>query len=142
MNHKFRKVRIAFSAMCGIVCLFLIVMWVRSYGSVDALTIPCGNSRSIFIWSHPGIITIKSHPFHATWDARVMPRTAWPISGEWSWYWYEGTALVRFPYWLPVLLSVTAAPIAWLGCRFSLRTLLIATTLVAALLGAIVFAVK
>ena len=28
---KYRKLRIAWSAVCGIVCLLLIVLWVRSY---------------------------------------------------------------------------------------------------------------
>ena len=29
---KYCKLRIAFSAVCGIICLLLIVLWVRSYG--------------------------------------------------------------------------------------------------------------
>lgn len=32
---KFRKLRIAFSAVCGILCLLLIALWVRSYVRLD-----------------------------------------------------------------------------------------------------------
>jgi hypothetical protein len=46
---------------------------------------------------------------------------------------------LRVPYWLLVAFTgfLTSAP--WLNCRFGLRTLLIATTLVAAVLGLIVW---
>jgi hypothetical protein len=46
------------------------------------------------------------------------------------------------PFWIPVLLVVTLAGISWLpwSNRFSLRTLLIATTLIAGVLGLAVWA--
>jgi hypothetical protein len=31
MSRTLRYLRIAFSALCGIICLLLIVLWVRSY---------------------------------------------------------------------------------------------------------------
>jgi uncharacterized membrane protein YbhN (UPF0104 family) len=34
---RFRKLRIAFSATCLIVCVLLIVLWVRSYWIVDTI---------------------------------------------------------------------------------------------------------
>ena len=50
-------------------------------------------------------------------------------------HWY-----VCVPYWFLVLLSVADLPShPWLRWRFSLRTLLIATTLVAVVLGIIVW---
>ena len=42
-------------------------------------------------------------------------------------------------HWLPALLFAAVAAIPWLRWRFSLRTLLIATTLVAVVLGLIVW---
>ena len=54
------------------------------------------------------------------------------------------TALIT-PHWLPALLSATLAVIPWVGSipyRFSLRTLLIATTLVAVVLGLIVIGLR
>jgi hypothetical protein len=49
---------------------------------------------------------------------------------------------VVLPYWL-IFLSVGAtATLPWIRWRFSLRTLLIATTLVAVVLGSVVYAVR
>jgi hypothetical protein len=35
---KYRKLRIAFSAGCGMLCLLLIALWVRSYSHADFVT--------------------------------------------------------------------------------------------------------
>ena len=35
---KYRKLRIAFSAVCGIICLLLIALWVRSYYTIDVVS--------------------------------------------------------------------------------------------------------
>ena len=43
------------------------------------------------------------------------------------------------PYWILFLVASAIASVAWLTSRFSLRTLLIATTLVAAGLGLFVW---
>jgi hypothetical protein len=45
-------------------------------------------------------------------------------------------------YWLPTLFIAGLATLPWLPYRFSLRTLLVTITLVAFLLGAIVYAAK
>jgi hypothetical protein len=46
------------------------------------------------------------------------------------------------PHWFVVGIVATLTSIPWLRWQFSLRTLLIATTLVAALLGLIAYAVR
>ena len=48
---------------------------------------------------------------------------------------------LRVPDWFLVLISLVSAAAPWLrwSCRFSLRTLLIATTLVAVVLGLVVW---
>src|SRR3954470_13955494 len=35
---RFRKLRIAWSVVCGIACVLLIVLWVRSYTQLDIVT--------------------------------------------------------------------------------------------------------
>jgi hypothetical protein len=45
------------------------------------------------------------------------------------------------PYWLPCLATATLAIIPWLR-RFSLRTLLIAMTLIAVVLGLVIWAAR
>jgi hypothetical protein len=59
-------------------------------------------------------------------------------------FWPSGPGL-EVPLWLPVLIVASLTAVPWLPCwskRFSLRTLLIMTTLVAVLLGLIVWAVR
>lgn len=37
---KYRKLRVTWSAVCGIICLLLIALWVRSYWWFDHLQFP------------------------------------------------------------------------------------------------------
>jgi hypothetical protein len=48
--------------------------------------------------------------------------------------------VIQFPDWLPLMFCTAAAIGPWLRWRFSLRTLLIATTLIAVVLGLAVYA--
>ena len=52
---KYRKLRIAFSATCGIACVLLVVLWVRSYWWVDDFRSP---SPNIAIKSLPGRLEV------------------------------------------------------------------------------------
>jgi hypothetical protein len=55
---------------------------------------------------------------------------------------YSPSLAVRVPHCLTVLFVSALATLPWLRWRFSLRTLLIATTLVAAVLGLVVWAAR
>jgi hypothetical protein len=77
------------------------------------------------------------------WDIRGAAQRTWNVLLAHG----EELAGVRFtvlPYSSLVLLSATFATVPWIrwSKRFTLRTLLIATTLVAVILGAIVYAAK
>jgi hypothetical protein len=68
-----------------------------------------------------------------------------PYSSRVLGYFGYGGGVVVFPYWSGVLLAVTLAAAPWirqLNWRFSLRALLIAITLVAVVLGLVVWAAK
>jgi hypothetical protein len=41
---KFRKLRLAWSVFCGIACVLLIALWVRSYFAHDALGCVSGSA--------------------------------------------------------------------------------------------------
>jgi hypothetical protein len=60
------------------------------------------------------------------------PRFAWWVNG------HNGNMVIRTPHWPLVLLSAALAVAPWFKWRFSLSTLLIATTLVAVGLGIVV----
>jgi hypothetical protein len=82
---KFRKLRIAWSVACGILCLLLIVLWVRSYWSSDL-----------------------------------------------------------YLYWFAIFMIAALAAVPWFewSPRFSIRTLLFGTTLVAVMMWIAVYAAR
>jgi hypothetical protein len=116
---RFRKLRIAWSVGCGIVAVLFCVLWV---------------------WSH--FHPYLEHFYSSTnWRLGILNGEGWVAfnlvredgSGEPS-------GMIEGPHWLMIFLAVVAAPVPWLlSNRFSLRTLLIATTLIAVVLGLIVW---
>jgi hypothetical protein len=148
----FRKLRIAWSAMCGILCLLLIVLWVRSYTWADDLIIRLPGSREFVIHSMQG---------STAWyrASGLPPARAVVIESESVERLTDGTSTraswfndlldlqvlrrpVLLPHWIFILGISALSIVPWLRYRFSLRTLLIATTLVAVLLGAMIWAVR
>jgi len=155
---RFRKLRIAWSVMCGIACVLLIVLWVRSYWWVDTKATP----PATFV-SREGAIDVRSRQDEV--QAPQQPKIRWAYSAwkieSWSrqqyrgrqtkpivrryWYFHVSTTalIVTFPHWCASLVLATSGAFPWihpLRYRFSLRTLLIATTLVAVVLGMVVYA--
>jgi hypothetical protein len=152
-----RKVRVAFSIVCGIVCLLLIVLWVRSY----EIQWPKATLPGDFWYSHrlpqpepgPRIYVAESRKGSiqlstASWD------NGWSVVAEYRKNSILGlgfdvrkgpTSLwVGIPHWFPILMTAVFSIAPWihLSRRFSLHTLLIAMTLVAVLLGAIIHAIR
>ena len=142
---RFRKLRIAWSVLWGLAAVLLIVLWVRSYRVADA--VQWATSTGIFTaTSATGVIGV-SKTNHVgvqkrTWNSlEIMHGTlrAWSVSSD-----SNGTYL-RFPHRWPLLIFAIFAAVPWINQltrRFSLRTLLIATTLVAVVLGLIVWSIS
>jgi hypothetical protein len=151
---RFRKLRIAFSAACLIACVLLIVLWVRSYQWVEAIRLTAApNGGAIQCLSIPGRFAIGQLNAAKPWSffrmsaaewRDVIARTHTTIPSETWGGILRNPAVdqVFVPYWMLVLLSVAIASAPWLRWRFTIRTLLIATTLVAGMLGLIVWAVR
>jgi hypothetical protein len=142
--------RIAFSVVCGIVCLLIIVLWVRTKYAIDAIDGPLSNSVKFCVMSRHGGIGLLLGGSNSEWSYRKYPADEWVRSQIDIDIGYK-TALgfvqyakgssvfrIRVPYWPLVSLSAVFAAIPWLRWRYSLRTLLIATTLVAILMGLVV----
>jgi hypothetical protein len=143
MKRCLRYLRIAFSATCLIACVLLTVLWVRSNYWIDQITVPVTQSSSI------GLLSVPNAFIFELTDAR--PTVSWDSGTAEEWIAnvlkYQGVTwsdaprfkiterAVRSPYWFLLLLSATFAAVPWLRWRFTLRTLLIATTLVAVVLG-------
>jgi len=146
---RFRKLRIAWSIGCAIVSVLLIVFWVRSHYWVDQVFLPITQSAYVTLGSTPdafGVGLTDSSP-NGAFGTFHMPVTDWlaavsdGTSNSWSGVMMfsisaDGAIL---PYWFGVLMSAAFGTAPWLPCRFRLRTLLIGTTLVAVVLGLIVW---
>ena len=140
---NYRKLRIAWSVVWGVAAVLLIVLWVRSYWYGDVLQFR-SFPEDFGIGSVHGVIGA---------DGNINPlkyilSSGWKL---WSYptfeemtpppFLYECPSLGGFelnlPHWFLSLIFGTMAALPWIR-RFSLRSLLIATTLLAIVLGLIV----
>jgi len=159
-KRRFRELRIAWSVGWGVACVLLIALWVRSQKWQDAivgnLTNRCsfgvvsakGRVRVVGIWhSHPSVEPL----FRQSEDISMYRLTTWLRDYP---FWKfgihtkrENAAVLRsltLPYWTYIVLSIGIDVAPWNKWhrRFSLLTLLIASTLVAVGLGVAVYALR
>jgi hypothetical protein len=160
---KHRKLRIAWSVAWGVVAVLLIALWVRSDTHRDEAAAPFGGNRRVVIQSLYGeiecVFTISPWYPVSEWRLRsestsiTIPPTLYledetttHITGfGFSWAFSSGEYLaVGVPYWFAMIWSLALATASWIcwSKRFSLRTLLIATSLIAVALGLIVWSLR
>jgi hypothetical protein len=143
---RFRKLRTVWSVFWGLACAALIVLWVRSYWRHDDISYD-STWKAVVVESEAGRIDF-------TYLAFVEPSHGYPGWGFESWAAppidtdnptprfqidWEDKHLI-FPHWLSVVSFATLTILPWFSWHFRLRTLLIAITLVAAMLGLAVWA--
>jgi hypothetical protein len=135
-----RGLRIAVSAVCGILCLLLIVLWVRTYRNPERLSL--GRVLTLSMKGHVLFYELPddSIPWqlvdpYSNAAAKTLLATPTAFSPV------PVGPYVTASYWF--LVFVTGATAIFLGCwppyRFSLRTLLIAMTLIAVVLGLVMW---
>jgi hypothetical protein len=148
-----RLLRIGWSAGCVISCVLLIALWVRSYGTEDRAQ-GCISPVGIRLYSSRGWLVLfknstpgagpcaDSQPWHIAlssdhWLKPSDSRLGFSSPARF----FNGSlaANISLPHWLLIAFSGSIASFPWLRWRFSLRTLLIVTTLVAVVLGLIVW---
>ena len=143
-----RTAKNAFSAACAVVCVALVGLWERSYATADFMT----DSRHFSLGSLGGrfVLVQNKQPSTFEWsdlEFGHIPRTKHVADtlqildtqsvlgfGRFS----RGAETLSWaPHWAFVLLFGLFAVAPWINWskRFSLRTLLIVTTLVAVVLG-------
>jgi hypothetical protein len=143
---RFRKLRIVWSAACGIAVVLLILMWLRSrhtldflewsrskYGGSIAVTSFDGECEFMFatnnkIWTgmKPGFTYVTRRERFAPW---APSWTGFAVNGT-----NEGNHFFMAPYWFLASVGSFMTAASWFPWHFTLRTLLIATTLVAVVL--------
>jgi hypothetical protein len=138
----FRKLQIAWSVFWGVAGVLLVVLWVRSYWWDDEATFVCSSRTKLLLAVEYGETVAHYEPLlfagmprsmlesHSRWlygVPGVHNRVAFTIEPE--------HFVVMIPIWFWCVLSTIFAAGPWLSWHFRLRTLLIATTLVALVLG-------
>jgi hypothetical protein len=158
---RFRKLRIAWSVGCAIAAVLLIVLWVRSYWWYDLLAVHPHRPYGLGSYKGELVFACTNFPYsnwalQSKWTAHsyyITAKTPFPLMIDdqpvkttmgFGWFSFGHSLYVFVPHWFLMLATVPAASIPWIHRKnqFSLRTLLIATTLVAVVLGAIVWAAK
>ena len=141
-----KYLRIAVTALSLTACVLLVALWVRSYWWTDRLILRY--ALSIDLQSRAGQQLINVYIYHLPqpdhrriWHWRLTSRPAQKRDFPATYFrWYGGKSglEVDVPHWCLVLVSGALAAAPWVKRRrFSLRTLLIAVTLVAVGLGII-----
>jgi hypothetical protein len=143
-----RGLRIAWSVSWGILCVLLIVLWVRSYKVGGYLRAPI-RARTFYAVAEEGELELVlfQFPIEGGWEMGLRaPKDSNSISIAEA-LGFRVTFVTGFycgltlPYWAGLLACISIANAPWI-CRlrrFSLRTLLIATTLIAVVMGLVVW---
>ena len=151
-RRRFRTLRIAWSVGWGVVAVLFVALWIRSYWWATNLENMTIGSRTLQCALVNGRIFVRSKP--ADHMQRVSLFQNYHKLDPEFYYWNQpsksafdfalnefytpGSIFFSFPYWFAFLICGAFAAAPWLPYRFSLGTLLIATTLVAVVLGLIV----
>jgi hypothetical protein len=149
---RYRKLRITWTVFCGIACVLLIVLWVRSYWWVDTMDY------------ESAITTVSIDPSWGTTSIMLNSssyrtlRTGWHFERNaigsfekpdvtlfgfcWIWQSEDGIFVAGVPHWLSASAVGAFCYLPWMHWRFSRRALLIGTTLIAVLLALEIGAAK
>jgi hypothetical protein len=152
---KYRKLRTAWSVACGLLCLLLIVLWVRSYWRWDSVDSPLPFRNGFHFDSVIGRTVLSiSPPLPSGQTIKFVAYSNDRQDTDFSMFEFPGPLgglffrvdsnglVVVLPYWLPVSFVVLCTVGPWITWRFSLRALLIGMAVVAALLGLVIWAAK
>jgi hypothetical protein len=134
--------------------VLLIALWVRSYWYTDALAFRSmvvgrltliSNKGEIWLYWHvdPLLRVIELDSIPTNYDPGFPPISRLGFGFTRDYDSYDGLDYwgIGFPNWFILLFTAVFAAVPWLpwwSKRFSLRTLLITTTLVAVVLGTVV----
>jgi hypothetical protein len=144
---RFRTLRIAWSAVSGIFCLLLIVLWVRSYRHADVVYRITPGTDQTTIGSNCGSVFFSQMNITSQGLGAPAPRgwtyelfqPARPATRRWV-FWENKGGVIQggVSHWLMIMPAAALAAAPWIRRQFSLRAVLISLTVVAVVLGLIV----
>jgi hypothetical protein len=142
-HHTMLKyLRIAVTACSLTACVLLVALWVRSYGWTYIIK---GGIYSL--WLQEGHISLHASPYglrqpwqQFSYETPESIREFYEHRSDWAYIVESNGWNITIPHWFLGLLAAALATVPWIrwSKRFSLRTLLIATTLVAVALALVV----
>jgi hypothetical protein len=148
-------IKITWSALCGLAAVLLVLLWVRSYWVTDFLNCSsptASEAISYSVGTKHGILKLGRMTFPLgpnvfvsfTGWTHVAVKTDDEGVRSFAWDHDSEEFAFQFPIFLPAIVVVATAWIPWITWRkrFGLRTLLIATTLVAIVLGVVVWSIR
>jgi hypothetical protein len=136
---RFRKLRIAWSVVWGVVGLVSLILCLRSYWRMDQLQLPIPGNRGALLSSRVGQFRFAADEnIPRTFNhlsQKVKERSVQPVPVSRFGFAYSRATLanrvdITVPAWIVPLTCLSLTPVTWLRFkRFSLRTLLIAVLL-------------
>jgi hypothetical protein len=133
---KYRKLRIAWSVACGVLCLLLIALWVRSHWRYDKVWWRDSSKTCCSLESNTGLLYVERLPILNT-NAPSRGASSGPayysrsIFGNFLFDTSPNGTYLLCPHWTLVVVALAATVAPWIHWRFSVRTLLIGMTVVA-----------
>jgi hypothetical protein len=137
---RFRTLRIVWSVTWGILCVLVVVIWIRSYWRADF-----GGSVFTLFRSENGVVLVTElyDSGNGKWTLGSGPPVNAPelrpqLTVQW-WDELPSDISATAPHWLIALLLGCTATLPWFQGRFSVKALLVLTTCIATLLGVLVY---
>lgn len=140
---NYRKLRITWTVAWGVVAVLLCVLWVLSYRWTSDFSTSWFGKRWSF-HSNSGQLFIILIYERGDLPGLFPPQlTIRPVTTRFEFSRYGASFYARMPHCFLTIIAAMIAALPWLiVARFSLRTLLIATTLVAVVMGLVVHMAK
>lgn len=158
--RRLNRLRLLWTGGSALLLFSLCVFWLRGHSRIDTggfalgpylFTYATGFGEAAIEVSRP--VYLRSElAWRGGWHRTIQNRNSWHPDGKGSWYSVLGFGLQSYllrgnqpetilkfavPYWSIVLIAIGIVSLRWIpwSVRFSLRTLLIATTIVSVGLG-------
>ena len=132
---RFRRLRIAWSVLAAAACIWFAGFWFRSFLFSATLSAATNGKRYQFR-SERGELTFFKGSYTSSeplsWEQRAL--FEWRFPPNFLGFRFNDT-FSMVPYWFALLLAAAIGTVPWIRWSFSLRTMLIAVIVIAALLA-------